>query len=563
MVAVSAVTDLYAGGDRLDDLGDDECKFAVADKAPFDTSATYWREYARLCKIVASHPEGTFLNQIAAELHGRGEVSSGDTEYQRIRRFLSSHPQFFEVRRSNGLISAAPTLELLDLIKRGIIQRGPEEACTAGSQYEGSREFCQSMLQSIQWDRQAQELVNDKGRDLLETNFSEYLDRINDLRLVLRSEYADPEYITLPYKTRFNDEGRIKKQHAILGKSLDEAAKSLGYEKAALVTLTTDPKMFDSLWEMWAGDPDDGRSRGINGNWNRFMSWLSADSRLGSRPDYVKVLEATEKGMPHLHAVVFLDDDQCLPNGMPWMESKNAVSNYWGKYQGTTVDLQPLVWEDDLPDDYDADEGWVRWSKDGDHGGDLGDGDGGGQTAGEYLGKYLSAIYGGIRSAAGIGGSSSGGQPVMTDGGRDLAEDELGDGEKYEDKAATWKVAMYWATNRKIRTESRDLRQQVEKRMEDEEDEDGEDRAALAEVVRENEYEFVGAYRYGEIPAHVRNGAVPIDSLLQSIEEDVGEVDAFQESDPPPKPKRIEKLRRKFPASAWPLLEGLHGGERP
>jgi len=538
---MSAVEDLYATGDGPE-IGpdEDEQKITVADKAPFGTSTPYWREKLNVCKIVASEGETVYLKEILARMYGRDGAGTGSNAYQRVRRFLNSNPNFFRVRRSDGFVSASPTLELLDLIKRGIIQRGPEEPATAGSQFEGNRDFAESLLKSIRWDRGEQSLINDDGRDLLEDNLGEYLERINDLRLVLRSDYADPEYLTLPYKTRFNDPGRISKQHAIMGKSLEKAAEM--HEHAALLTLTTDPKKFSSAWEMWTE---------INDNWNRFMSWLASDRRLGERPDYIKVLEATEKGMPHIHAIVFLDEDQTRYDGMPWLESKSEISSYWGKYQGTTVDVQPLTYEDDLPDEYDKDAGWVRWQEDGDHGGDLGGGDGGGQTAGEYLGKYLSAIYGGIRGAAGLEDS---GPTVMTDGGEPVASEEVT--EKYEDKAATWKVAMYWATRRKIRTESRDLRQAVE---EDMEDEDEEEKAELAEQIRENRYEFVGAYEYGQIPSHISNGAVPIDSLMESLREALEAVDAQAASDPAPERTKEEIIQR-VPAAARPLFEDEPAG---
>lgn len=462
----------------------DECKYTVADKAPFTASSQYAEEYARTCKIVASRPEGTYLHQILADLHGDDDLESGSTEYQRTRRFMNRNPEFFEVRKENGLIFASPTLELLDLINGGIIQNPGESGYTGGTQ------FCENVLKSVKE-------INEKGERLLEYNLKEYVDRINDLRLILHSETADPEYLSLPYKTRFNDTGRINKQWSVMSSAIEKAGE--WFDNAALLTLTTDPKKFSSLYEMIDS---------INDSWNRMMSWLSSDAHLGYRPEYLKVLEFTEKGYPHIHAIVFLEDDSTLENGMPWLESKQAISNYWAKYQGEIVDVQPLAWEDDLGDGYDEDEGWVRWDEDGDHGGTLGDGDGEGkQTAGAYLGKYLSAVYGGIKQIN---------EPeMMTDGGTSDPTGEVS--EKYEEKAATWKLAVYWATGRKIRTESRELRQAVEEEMED--DEDDEARGELAEIIRECEYEFVGAYNYDQIPAHIRRGLTAVDALMETLED--------------------------------------------
>lgn len=497
-------------------------------EAPFTASTAYREEKEKVCKIVASAPEGLTLGELLNRLHGRDGWESGGAAYQRTRRFVSSHPEYFSVRDASSHIWVDPQLSLLDLINGGITPNTTEKPQHTG------REFCEDVLKSVKE-------VNDRGQELLERNLSEYLERINDLRLVLQAQDPNesPEYITLPYKTRFNDEGRINKQWSIMSRSLELAGGE--WENAALLTLTTDPKKFDSLHGMWTS---------INESWNRFMSWVSTDSRLGYRPEYVKVLEATEKGYPHIHAIVFLEEDSTRYDGMPWLEDKQAISEYWAKYQGEVVDVQPLTYVRDLGDGYEAEEGWVRWDSDGDHGGNLGreasDGGGQGQTAGAYLGKYLSAIYGGIRDA------NAKDVEVMTDGGQPLEDEEGG---KYEDKAATWKVAMYWATRRKIRTNSLELRGMVEEAMEEEEGEDLE--AALFGEIAARDYEFVGAWGYGDLPDHIRRETVDAEALIRPLEE----------PDPPPGagddiPKsREDLLKMRYPASAWDLLEGLLGLE--
>lgn len=486
------------------------------------SSDPYKKEKIRLIKRIAHYPAGATLEQILNDIHGRGNFQTGGPEYQRARRFYNSKPQYFTVSKDGaGVLYVEPTLTLFDLINGGIIQNPREKPSQAGL------DFCRNLLSSVKE-------INPKGRDLLEQNLREYLERINDLRIILEAEDPDtaPEYITLPYKTRFNDEGRISKQHAILSSELEVAGEM--YDNAVLLTLTTDPKKFSSLLEMWEQ---------INTNFNRLMSWLSTDSRLGYRPDYVKVLEATEKGYPHLHCIIFLEDESTRANGMPWLEDKNEISRYWNKYQARIIDTAPLVWEDDLPEGYDQNEGWVRWQEDGNHGGDLGGGrsaeEGGGQTAGQYLGKYLSAIYNGIRA--------QNAPRVLTDGGRDLPTDEL----EHQDKAAGWKVAMYWATRRKIRTESRDLRQAVEEELEDDLLEE------LTEIIKENKYRFVGAYPRKQIPTSIRRELVTFEDLSR---------EPWEEKPPPDPPlgasdeapiSRQEHLKRMYPVRVWPLLEEL------
>jgi len=504
---------------------DPERQITVHEEAPFSKSTPMWREKAKICKMVADTPEGTSYYGLVSRLEGvsvrkAGEWGSDAPAYKRVQRFITGNTDFFEVESLSGVSVVYPSLELFDLISRGIIQNPSQEVSTGGL------EFCENLLSGVSE-------VNGKGERLLEYNLREYVDRINDLRLILHSDVADPEYISLPYKTRFNDMGRIKKQRAIMSNCLRVAGGD--WNHAVMLTLTTDPKKFGSINEMVCGDPNDRNDSGINGNWNRLMSWLASDAQLGYRPEYVKILEFTEKGYPHIHAIVFLEEESLRGDGMPYLCGKNELSNYWNKYQGQIVDMQPLIYQDDLGERYDQDSGWVRWQKDGNHGG-LIDGDDDddmedrpGQTAGQYLGKYLSAIYSGIR------GMSS--ERLMTDGGEvetadsdssgwgDLAgQVEKEDSEK--DKAAEWKIAMYWATGRKIRTESRGLREKVEEeREEEEEGEEGEAKADIAEALKNCGYEFVGAYNRDRIPAHIRRQLVAVDQLMGEADSDTGPPD--------------------------------------
>ncbi|WP_245683195.1 hypothetical protein [Halovenus aranensis] len=137
---------------------------------------------------------------------------------------------------------------------------------------------------------------------------------------------------------------------------------------------------------------------------------------------------------------------------MPWLCDKPELATKWSDYgQGRIVDTYPLVYRDDLDDldpDFQSDEGFVDWYRFGDH--DHGEDwirdrsrqheliefndetDSKESTAGAYLGKYLSATFGALLDT-----TESFEQP----------EDERG---SFGDKAATWKLALYWATNRRF-----------------------------------------------------------------------------------------------------------------
>lgn len=468
----------------------------VHDDAPFDTESRYWREKVRVTRYVGNHPEGVPLPKLARDVTGDPDLETDGTDprYQRIRRFIRENPDFFEVEKLSGTLTAYPQFECLSLIFRGIIQSRTESGYTPGS------EFAEDLLRSVRPTDNGNWNWSDDERHYLEQAFRDYLSRINDLRIILEADRPDvnPEYLTLPYRTRFNSRDRINKQWSILNRMIEQAGE--WYEKAVFVTLTTKPTHFDNLYESIAE---------INSNWNRFMSWIQADSRLGYRPQYVKVLEFQESGNPHLHAIVFLEDED--RDRRPYLVDKNALDSYWSKWQGGYVnDIQPLIYDDDLGEAYDHDQGWIRWRKDGNHGGLIDEpgavedeqqsplteksreGSAGahqsGQTAGQYLGKYLSKVYGGILQV-----------------GTEEADPDAGGA--YEDTADTWKLAVYWATGRKIKTASRDLRQAVE--IEDDEE------SQLMDMIRECRYKFVGAWRTPDLPLHIYRKAVDFEDLME------------------------------------------------
>lgn len=521
------------GADPLED----DSEITVVEEAPFSGSEQYAREKLRVCRMIAETPSGMTYQGIVADLEGVspqavGDAIAGDGDggvlkrrYDRVRYFVTENPEFFHVEDVSGVNLVQPTFELLSLILRGMLQNPGEEGYTPG------REFCEKLLRSVRPDW----YTDDEGdphcywswsedeKWYLRQAFEDYLARINDYRIILEAQDpgANPSYLSLPYKTRFNDPGRVSKQQAITSKMLKKAGE--WYDSAVFVTLTVWPGHYDeggNLWECIAGDRRKGDTHdGINAHWNRFMSWIQTDSRLGYRPDYVKVLEFQENGSPHIHALLFLEDDP--DEGMPWLVDKHDLDENWAKWTGGRInDVQPLAWSDDLGDEYSSDEGWVRWRSDGDHGGLINGDQEGAQTAGEYIGKYISAVYGGILETG--------------------TDENLEERDVYEDKADVWKLALYWATRRKIRTGSRDLRQAVE-------DDHGEDDTGdeLLSIMRACEYEVVGAFQEPDIPIHIWRELVDVEQILQEPNpEDAGPRpnNHYLERQTGPPPGEIETL---------------------
>jgi len=424
-------------------------------------------ERVRIAKFIAAHPEGTPLSHVVSYAvkgvspENCERVEGSDPDYQFAYRFINDLEEpddpYVRKSRSSGVLFVTPTLNLLDLITEGITQTTQTEGLT----YD--REFLRNYLSRV-------DSVDDDLRELLKDGFTSYLNRIKDYKLlfdvhfVSRTGGETTRRMTKDYKTRFNDQGRVSKQFARFNGALE-----YGYdhaENAVLVTLTTDPKRQASLL--------DGIDT-INENFNRLLSYFDSDpatkadtrdaavpgwrpdladdvtGRPRERPNYIKALEFTEKGYPHLH-VLFFDVPERKSDGLPWLCDKPETAAKWADYgQGEIVDVYPLTYRDDLNDlepEFQSNEGFVDWYRFGDH--DHSEdwvrertrsheliefGDDGHEmesTAGAYLGKYLSATFGSLLDAT------------------ESFEAGDGDRESYADKAATWKLALYWATNRRF-----------------------------------------------------------------------------------------------------------------
>lgn len=432
----------------------------------FDGSLTERdQQRVRVVEFITEHPEGTPLSHVVSYAvkgvtpEACEHVDGSDADYQFAYRFVNdlASPENPYVRksRSSGVLTVTPTLRLLDLITEGITQTAQTEGVT----YD--RDFLRNYLASV-------DSVNPDLRELLTDGFTSYLNRIEDYCLLFDVQFVDrrgsqtDRRMTKDYKTRFNDQGRVSKQFARFNGALEYAYERA--DNAVLATFTTDPKRQSSLL--------DGIDS-INPAFNRLLSYMDSDpstksdtrdpdvrgwrpgldgdvtGRPRQRPDYIKALEFTEKGYPHLH-VLFFDVPTRAEDGMPWLCDKPELAKKWADYgQGEIVDVYPLTYRDDLEDldpEFQSDEGFVDWYRFGDH--DHGEewvrdrtrsheliefGDDGHEmesTAGAYLGKYLSATFGSLLEAS------------------ESFEDS--DSDSFADKAATWKLALYWATNRRF-----------------------------------------------------------------------------------------------------------------
>lgn len=139
---------------------------------------------------------------------------------------------------------------------------------------------------------------------------------------------SGPEYLCLPYRNRFNSPPRASNLQASWRRAWRRARRQ--YDDAVVVTLTTDPKRHDSI-----ADATDT----LIENKNRLSSWLAYDpesgpSHPGFHPLNLYVLESTDSGIPHLHAVYF---------GVGWLTPQWNIADYWDERgQGRVVDVRRL-----------------------------------------------------------------------------------------------------------------------------------------------------------------------------------------------------------------------------
>lgn len=495
--------------DPLLDYLDDHDLFAYGlpdpdetDESP-RTQALRDRDHDRvkLLKFITEHPSGVTLQNLTSHVlkgvhSDRCQVTldGSDLDYQFARRFVTdlafADPQLAQIERIDGIRFVTPTHNSLTLISEGI-----SETPRVGNEIIHDREYARNLLANV---RTSLKRLTDGQKNLLANSLSNYIERTGDYKLLfdVHGPRNQTQRMTKDYATRFTDDGRQNKAFARLQDSLE-----YGYDMAqtaVFVTLTTDPKHFDSLL---------GAIESINENFHRLTQYMSGDpstkgdtrradlpaysteldDHLTSRPreklEYVKVLEYTEAGYPHLH-VLFFDPPRREKDGMPWFAHVNELKKKWSDYgQGEIVDAYPLTYRDDLDDvghfgntvvhDSDANpiyvdtdgnevpkanqdatpkkepvsEGFVCWYEYGDHDHsqewvqqqkrygqsdekrpidfDGRDDVAQEKTAGAYIGKYVSKMF------------------------ETLKKDDITAVDDDAD-AAPWKLALYWATQRQF-----------------------------------------------------------------------------------------------------------------
>lgn len=391
----NALTDVYADSDPCEFAGEDNPPqpyraFADEDRA---------RDKTRIIKWLCYHPKGVPVVRTVKALFPDdtekriADRSYDSADYQFVSRFLK-RTQYAALDSEGALKMASPRSGAFHLTLESKIPSGERagyakdraEACTYGF-----------------WSLND---VNDAR--LLAKDFTDYLDSIDEKRLMLENRENSDMKLTMPYHTRFNDDRRKAEQWARYNQAW-EAADNL-YGRGVMITLTTDPKRYDSIGAMLDGLMD---------AWQDLHETLNQRYLEDQRLDFIRALEfggsekSTHIGLPHLHVCVF---------GVPYVDHA-WLKNYWSDRHGEIVHIHGM--------NKRGDDSWIMTS--GSHAG---------ASVAGYLGKYLSKTF---ERIADDPDELRDHYQSWSEGG-DWASSEL------------WKLALYWATGRQFWSCSHDLK---------------------------------------------------------------------------------------------------------
>jgi len=249
---------------------------------------------------------------------------------RRFLRFVKKQKFYLIIKKTNDLIWIYPRFNRLDLREVDLkydVQNVNQYAerkfgnlvqnLTQDSGLHSIKLDACRFVSSTSWGNKG---LSPQALEALKKHFEAYNEDSQNLLLVFEYRKED-RYLILPYETRFNSQPRIDQRYAIYNQAWEKAEKD--HDKGVFLTLTTDPKNFSSLWEA---------VQNLTEAWKKFFMWVK--KRLSFKPDYVKGLEFTKSGLPHLHILIF---------GVDRIAGKDEITRAWARTgQGKTNYLYPV-----------------------------------------------------------------------------------------------------------------------------------------------------------------------------------------------------------------------------
>ncbi|MEZ3165703.1 hypothetical protein [Halorubrum miltondacostae] len=232
-----------------------------------------------------------------------------------------------------------------------------------------SRQYPRDRIQSIlgkrvRLDSGKYEDKHDYRQELLR-ELATYRSQIDGKYSYLKRKHAInglPDYLALPYTTRFNDaEKAASIQRGFTG-ALETSARR--FDVGAMVSLTVDGNRFET------------NADALEAATKAKSDWINREEhQLGGRPTYLCVVDFQENGLIHFHVCVFgvrvVDGE--TETGEPTLSEKH-VRGYWDEKKGigSQVAVQPI---------HEREGDWI-----------LHEDGGGRQTVRLYLGKRIRQL---------------------------------------------------------------------------------------------------------------------------------------------------------------------------
>jgi hypothetical protein len=280
---------------------------------------------------VTDFPDGVPVQKVVSDVFDKeGEVQP-DADYQLARRFVLSCDRL-QTDRHDGILWVypdVPTRHLEQQLAYGETPRrdGDEPKQSETAENEPNR-YAKDRVSDYLED--VVQVRSDSIRSWMLEELAVELRSISERYSIFRHRDKKDEYITIPYRTRFNDVSRSLNPINGFKEALSNASEE--YEVGTFLTLTVDPKRFDGHTEAIDALYD---------NRDRLMSWLGTDSRLGYTPDKITVLEFQDNGMPHFHICFF----GVTPSELP---SHDEILRYWDERRdvGSQIDVREVRYRD-------------------------------------------------------------------------------------------------------------------------------------------------------------------------------------------------------------------------